>query len=268
MRHAGPADRLLDAAERLVIAHRGASVEAPENTLPAFALAVELGADAIELDVHLSADGEVVVLHDPTLDRTCARPGAVAGLTTRELRAVDAGAAFTPDGGRTFPFRERGVHVPTLAEVLEAFPGVPLLVEVKTPAAMDALAALVRRHGAEGRVVPASAHHEALLAFRDAPFRCGASGRDIARLFFGSLFRAPSPPRGAYGLLAVPLRWRGLEVPVPRFLRAAHRLGAAVHVWTVDDTGTAMHLWKRGVAGIVTNDPRSMVRALAGFGGR
>ncbi len=267
MRRDGPADRLLRPERPLVIGHRGASSEAPENTLEAFARALELGADALELDVRLSADGEVVVLHDPTLQRTTSASGSVSAMTVEELRSVDAGYNFTPDGGRTFPFRERGVYVPTLEEVLERFPDTPLLVEVKTPDAMRPLERLVRHHGAEGRVVPASAHHDALVAFREAPFRCGASGRDIARLFFGSLLRAPLP-RCGYGLLAVPDRWRGLEVPTRTFIRAASRVGASVHVWTVDDPALARRLWDRGAAGMVTNDVRVMVGEAKGRGAR
>lgn len=261
MNISSPADRLLSPDRPLVIAHRGASIEAPENTIAAFERAVELGADALELDVHLSADGQVVVLHDPTLDRTTNARGPVAARTVSDLREVDAGASFSPDGGRTFPFRERGVYVPTFAELLERFPDVPLLVEVKTPAAMAALADVVRHHGAERRVVPASTHDDALHAFRQPPFHCGGSRRDIARLYFGSLVGAPLPRSSRYGLLAVPYRWRGLHVPTPRFIRAARMAGAAVHVWTVDDPDTARRLWESGVSGIVTNDPAVMCEA-------
>jgi len=202
----------------------------------------------------------VVVMPDPTVDRSTDASGHVASRHASGLRERDAGYTFSIDGGRTFPFRGRGLHVPTLHEVPESFPELPLLVEVKTPTAMSALADLVRHHGAEGRVVPASSHDGALVAFRQAPFRCGGSRRDIARLYFGSLLRAPLPRRGRYGLLAVPDRWRGLEVPTSGFIRAARRLGAAVHVWTVDDPATARRLWSRGVAGIVTNDPAAIVR--------
>lgn len=236
-------------------------MEAPENTMAAFERAIALGADALELDVHVTADDEVVVVHDPTIDRTTGAPGVVASMTSKALRTADAGFTFSPDGGSSHPFRDRGLRVPLLAEVLEAFPHTPLLVEVKTVRAMGALERIVRRHDAAGRVVPASEHHGALTAFRASPFRCGASGRDIARLYFGSLVNAPLPRRVPYGLLAVPHRWRGLEVPTPRFIRAAGLLGAAVHVWTVDDPAAAIQLWQRGVSGIVTNDPGQLVVA-------
>src|SRR5919109_2850030 len=129
----------LDPHARPVIAHRGASARAPENSLPAFELALEAGADALELDVHATADDVAVVVHDPTLDRTTSATGAVATLPLERVRAADAGARFSPDGGRTFPWRGRGLRIPTLDEVLVAFPTTPLVIEIKTPRAQDAV---------------------------------------------------------------------------------------------------------------------------------
>lgn len=253
-----PAARLVEPGARLVIGHRGASAHAPENTLVAFALALEQGADALELDVRVTVDGTVVVLHDPTVGRTTDGSGAVAQMRAADVCALDAGARYTSDRGRSHPYRGGDVRIPTFAEVLDAFQNVPLLVEVKTAAAMGPLAAIVRRHDALHRVVPASAVHRALTIFRTDPFTCGASMRDIAQLYFGGLIGL-RPKRAPYRLLAVPDRWRGLAVPTARFVRAAHALGAAVHVWTVDDPRLAQKLWRNGVAGIVTNDPAAIV---------
>lgn len=120
----------------LVVAHRGASAQAPENTLEAFALAVAQGADAIELDVHLSADGELAVVHDPTLNRTTDRTTTVATASMADLKTADAGWAF-PGAAGDYPFRDKGITVPTLPEVLDWLPpGVGLAIEIKaTPAA-------------------------------------------------------------------------------------------------------------------------------------
>ncbi|HEX6434369.1 MAG TPA: glycerophosphodiester phosphodiesterase family protein, partial [Gemmatimonadales bacterium] len=106
---------LLDLAARPIIAHRGASGSAPENTMAAFTLAIEQGADAIELDVRLTADGVPVVLHDTALDRTTNRSGLLHDHTLAELRAVDAGARFTLDRGRSYPFKEADVRIPALS---------------------------------------------------------------------------------------------------------------------------------------------------------
>src|ERR687883_338619 len=126
---------LLDPNAHPVVAHRGASARAPENTLRAFKLALEEGADALELDVHATTDGIAVVVHDPTLDRTTDATGTVSKLPLERVRAADAGARFSPDGGRTFPWRGRGLRIPTLDEVLVAFPTTPLIIEIKAASA-------------------------------------------------------------------------------------------------------------------------------------
>lgn len=104
-------------------AHRGASGLAPENTLEAFRIGVEAGARGLELDAHMTLDGEVVVLHDPTVDRTTDGSGAVAEMPLADLRRLDAGYRFSPDGGSSYPYRGRGLRIPTLAEVYDEFPG-------------------------------------------------------------------------------------------------------------------------------------------------
>jgi glycerophosphoryl diester phosphodiesterase len=175
-----------------------------------------------------------------------------------ELQRADAGHRFTPDGGRTFPWRGRGVRIPTLAEVMEALPHTPLLVELKSAAVRHAVRRVLAEHDASHRCIPASALHAALDCFREAPFRCGASTPEIARLYFGTACGLPRPA-ARYGLLAVPLRHRGLPVATGWFVRAARALGAPVHVWTVDDPAVAGALWGRGAAGVVTNVPRVMV---------
>lgn len=251
---------LLTFGDRLVIGHRGAPTLAPENTIESFRIAMDRGADALELDVHLSADGVPVVIHDPRLDRTTGHPGQVAALTVDEIQAVDAGATFTPDGGCTYPWRGRGVRVPTLTEVLHALPGVPLLIELKTPAAQEAVRRVILEHDAVERTVPAAASRAALTAFRDPPFRCGGSAREIGRLFWGTAFRLPNP-RPRYATLSVPHRYYGLLVPTARFLAAARRAGTPVHVWTVDNPLQARHLWARGATGMVTNVPGRLVKA-------
>jgi glycerophosphoryl diester phosphodiesterase len=128
----------------IVVAHRGASTAAPENTMEAYRLAVEQGADAIELDVHLTADGQLVVIHDETLERTTDGTGAVVGHTMDQIRALDAGATFAGVDG-SFPHRGRGLGVPSLPEVIEWLPaGIGLVIEIKARGAVDEVVRLLR----------------------------------------------------------------------------------------------------------------------------
>jgi len=247
---------LLDPTAHLVIGHRGAAAHAPENTLESFRLARSQGADALEFDVRRSADGVAMVFHDAALDRTTDGTGALADRTCAELQALDAGFHYITDGGTTLPYRGRGVRVPTLREVVDAFPDTPFLIEIKEAAVQDAVAEVLREGGAAHRSVVAGSDWRALLRFREPPFHLGASRRDIARLYFH--LGSPDDQCRNY---AVPERYFGLPIPTRRFVRAAARRGATVHVWTVDDAASARRWWKNGVCGIVTNRPDVMVAA-------
>jgi len=184
----GQCNPLLDLSARPVIAHRGASGWAPENTMPAFELAARQGADAFELDVRLTRDGVPVVLHDAALDRTTDRSGLLETLTYQELGEVDAGYRFTPDR-RSFPFRAREVRIPMLRQVLRSFPEVPLLLELKEPAAQESVRQVLLEERAVERCVLASEQHEALHLFREPPFATAASGTEIGALYRAVWFR-------------------------------------------------------------------------------
>jgi glycerophosphoryl diester phosphodiesterase len=251
---------LLDPSARPIIAHRGASGRAPENTMRAFELALEEGADALELDVHATADGIPVVMHDPTLDRTTNATGVIAALPFERLREVDAGYRFTDDRGRTFPWRGQGVRIPTLAEVLTTFASVPTVVEIKSALASEAVERTVRELGAADRCLLMSFDARALDRFRAPSWLTGATSEEAARLLSSALFRRPHG-EVRYRALSVPERWRGLPVPLGVLSSAARRLGRPVHVWVVNSPAHAVGLWRRGVAGVVTNYPREMREA-------
>ncbi len=192
--------------------------------------------------MRLSRDGVPVVIHDATLDRTTDARGPVAARTADELARLRVGDT---------------VGVPTLELVLREV-GLPILLEAKEPGAQEAIAGVLLKTGAANRVVVASAHDEALGAFRQPPFLVGASARDILRLWLAPLQGVPDLRCVAY---SVPWRHRGvLTVPTRRFVANAHSLGASVHVWTVDNPSIARRLWSRGVSGIITNDPATLKR--------
>lgn len=246
---------LADCDAHPIIAHRGGAGRAPENTLAALIGARALGADAVEFDVRLSRDGEVVLMHDPTVDRTTSGRGAVRDLDAAVLAKLDAGARFTCDGGRSFPFRGQGIAVPRLADVVAALPDMPLLIELKEAEALAPTVAILERLGAVERSVVAAADIRGVAPARGGRLGTGASSRDTASLLFG----LRTPDRLPYEALCIPERHWGLPLPIARLAARARRRGAATHVWTVNDPRAARRLWKAGVAGIITDVPDLMV---------
>lgn len=228
--------------------------------MESFRQAVELGVDALELDVHLSADGEVVVIHDPTLDRTTSGSGRVEWMSVSQLQAVDAGARFTKDHGASWPYRGTGVRIPTLDEVLSAFPKTPLIIEIKAHQAALATRALIERHGAQDRCLVASFEAEALAPFREGGFRTGATQGETARLMAPAL-AGRLTERPPFDAMCIPRAYRGIPLPIAAFARSLGEFGIPVHVWTVDDVEVARRLWDVGVSGIITNEPLQMLGA-------
>ena len=251
---------LLDLEAHPVIAHRGASAFAPENTLVGFERATAFGAEAFELDVHVTADDIPVVIHDPTLDRTTDRCGAVAAMPYEAFRDADAGARFTSDRGATFPFKGRGVRVPTLADVLGMFPDTPCIVELKTPRAAPAVRRVVAAAGASARCILASFDERALEPFDSPPWIRSATRAETLSLVSRALVgRAPRPAR--YRALTIPTRFNGIPIPMRMLAGAARRVGCPTHVWVIDSPELSLTLWGQGVCGVITNRPGAMLAA-------
>jgi glycerophosphoryl diester phosphodiesterase len=240
----------------LVFAHRGGCALAPENTLAAFDLGLAAGADGLELDVHLSADGIPVVHHDATLDRTTSASGALARLTAAELARVDAGCRFA--GGGTFPFRNQGVGIPALAEVLRRYADTRIIVEMKVDSREmgEAVALAVRRASAAERVCAAGYGARSAAAARAAlPDMASSACHAEVRL---AVYRtwARWPVRAArYGGYQVPEHNGLLRIVSPRFIGYAHEVGLKVQVWTVDDERDMQRLLEWGVDGVISNRP-------------
>jgi glycerophosphoryl diester phosphodiesterase len=182
----------------LHISHRGGSLLAPENTLAAFRMAVErYHTQVLETDVHLTRDGELVVAHDATLEHCTDGVGAVADYTLAELQRLDAGHAFSPDGGHTFPFRGQGVRMPSLREVLRAFPGLRFNIEVKpdVPRIEDAFFQVLREEGALERVCVGSELDEVgERLVRAMPDACHFYPRDALAAFVLAVRAGEQPP--------------------------------------------------------------------------
>jgi glycerophosphoryl diester phosphodiesterase len=250
------------AAERpgvQVIAHRGGAGLRPEETFEAFAHAAGLGADMFDLDVRATADGAIVCLHDPTVDRTTDGQGPVAALRVDELRKLDAGYRWTDDGGKTYPYRGKGVQVPTLEEVFKRHPRMRVVVEMKVRTAEFArsLCKLTRGAGMSQRALVASFDYGTLDAFRQAcPEVATSMSLREAQVFFGlsvlRLSAAYSPDAVA---LQVPERFSGVEVLTPVLVRAAKNRNLRVHAWTINDEEAMRRLVREGVDGIMTDRP-------------
>lgn len=251
-----------DSSRPLVFAHRGGCALGPENTLAAFDCGLAAGADGLELDVHLSADGEVVVCHDATLDRTTNATGPVAAHTAAELARLDAGCRFR-DANGDYPFRERGIGVPTLREVLHRYPDIPIIVEMKVDSAElgQKVAAEVRDANARDRVCAAGFGQRALAAARAAlpGMPTSACHPEVRLAVYRSMAGWP-PRRTPYAMYQVPERAGLIRVVSPRFLRHAHEAGLRLQVWTVDDDRDMQRLLDWGVDGLISNRPDAAVR--------
>jgi glycerophosphoryl diester phosphodiesterase len=248
-----------------VIAHRGASGEYPENTLPAFRAAAEAAVPYFELDVHMTRDGHVVVSHDPDLARMCGLDAQIHQLDLTELKRADAGYAFRLPAGEEsarFPFRGRGIQIPTLAEVFAAFPDRRYVVEIKQgePSLAAALLEVVDRFGMRPRVLIAGEHQGPLDEIRAlAPsIPTGMPYREIAD-FMRSLAPDAEPYAPLGEALQVPPEFESWRLVTPESVAAAHRLGLEVHVWTVNEPAEMRAMLELGVDGIITDYPARLL---------
>jgi glycerophosphoryl diester phosphodiesterase len=251
----------------LVIAHQGGDGLFPSNTLYAFEAAAKLGVDVLELDVHSSKDGELVVIHDDTVDRTTDGTGNVNELTLAELKTLDAGYAWSPERkDESFPYRDKGITIPTLEEVFQNFPDYRVNVEIKqeTPSIAQSLCDLIRQYEKQDHVLVVSFSDKAMGEFRVAcPEVVTAGGPGevrtfyiLHRLFLGGLYRASADA------FQVPEYRDNLHIVTRRFVEDAKRKNLEVHVWTVDESEDMQRLIDLGVNGIITDRPDRLLELL------
>ena len=260
----------LQREQPLLFAHRGGSALAPENTLTAFRVGASFQADALELDVRLSADDVVMVFHDETLERTTNGVGKVREHTLAELKALDAGYHFTNDNGATYPYRGQGVTIPTLAEVYAEFPDLLINVDIKDPLpeAAERLAEVIAEAGATDRTIVGSFHDDILTHFRKiAPDVATAAGETETRAFYFlqwlKLGRLHRPLSDVY---QIPPRYGRFQLATPSFIASAHKLNQAVHFWTIDDPAEMRGLLDMGADGIITDHPDLALEVFREYG--
>lgn len=244
----------------LAFAHRGGGALAPENTLAAFDRGLALGADGLELDVHLSSDGVVMVHHDLRLDRTTNLRGPINQRTAENLAEADAGWNFRRDDG--YPFRGLGIHVPTLAEVLARYPGARIIIELKTGSKelAQAVVAVVRAAAAVERVCVGSFDVRGLRIVRalEPAVATSAARGEVIRALIKVWCRRPLS-HAPYVGFQVPERSGRTRVVTPALVTAAHRAGLGVQVWTVDEAEGALRLLAHNVDALITDRPDIVV---------
>lgn len=243
----------------LVIAHRGGAGLWPENTIYALEQANKLGADLSEIDLHMSRDGVLVVIHDDTLERTTNGQGRVQDFTFAELKKLDAGYHWTADEGRTFPFRGQGLTIPSLVEVFHAFPERPLNIEIKqsVPPLFAALRDVIYQYAKTKRILVSAFHPRLMKVFRRlCPEVATAAHEDeIRQLAKMSRFYLESFCTIKADSFAVPY-----SKVTPRLIHAAHKLGKRLDVWTVNEPDLMQQLIEWGVDGILTDFPDRLLK--------
>jgi glycerophosphoryl diester phosphodiesterase len=274
----------------LNIAHQGGEIEAPSDTLYAFERARRLGADVLEMDLHMTKDGHVVVMHDETVDRTTNGTGSVEDLTLAEVKKLDAAYWFVPDVGTTHSaapdeyvfrgvatgqrrppkgYRANDFTIPTLDEVLRAFPRALINLELKPTTRMTGrlepeVARLLRGFGRTDDVIVVSFLDHSLELFKAiAPEVHTATATGQAGLFWASS-QGPAPglPNPRHVALQVPIEFNGIHVLHDSFIDDAHANDLAVHVWTINDEATMRSLLAAGADGIMTDRPTLLERLL------
>ncbi len=251
----------------LVIAHRGGSALWPENTLHAFERAVRMGANALETDIRGTKDGQIVLIHDRTVDRTTNGSGPVRQLTLTELRGLCASHNWSPHGeARHFPLRGKDIRIPTLAEAFAAFPDTRMHIDIKerNPAIIRPFCQMIREYGKSEQVLVASFHADILKAFRRiCPEVATSASKPEIRLFYGlSQVRLGAFYSPHVGAIQVPDSVGRIRIVTRRFADTAHKHGMKVYVWTVNQIGDMRRLLNLGVDGIITDFPDRLLMSL------
>jgi glycerophosphoryl diester phosphodiesterase len=266
----------------LNISHQGGEDEAPSATMYALERTMQLGSDMLEVDIHTTKDGKLVVIHDSTVDRTTNGSGQISGMTLKQVQALDAAHNFVPGEGvesdapesayrfrgirtgeRKPPpgFRANDFRIPTLAQVMRRWPTVPINIEIKGNADTDqasynrnaeTLAAFLNRLGRTRGIIVASFNDAALERFNQRAPRIDLAPA-IARVAAFKL--ANVPPGPAFKVFQVPMSFNGITVTDQDFVDRAHGIGMGVHVWTINDPPTMRELVGLGVDGIMTATP-------------
>jgi len=243
---------------RRLYAHRGAAAERPENTMPAFERAVEIGVDAIEMDVHLTRDDQLIVAHDDTAARMAGVHAAWTALDFAQARRLDAGWGFIASDG-TRPFAGKAITAPSFSDVLDAVPDMRINVDIKGERAVAIMLDLIRSKRADDRVTLASFRLRTLVSARRRGYggETALSQGEVATLFgLPAMLWRQLPFTGTAA--QVPVHAGRLRFDRASFIAKCHSIGLRVDFWTIDDRAEAARLLELGADGIMTNDPGAL----------
>lgn len=255
----------------LVIAHQGGELLAPSNTMASFENAANMGVDVLETDIHITKDGHLVTIHDPSVDRTTNGKGNVADLTLAELQALDAGYHFKDLDGN-YSFRGKGVYIPTVEEMFQRFDDMKIEIEIKDdnpPERIEEIAPklwkLIEKYQMEEKIIIGSFDQKILQTFEKyAKGRVAiTAGRQEVKSFvvFHKFFlRNLYVPK--VDAFQIPIEDSGFDLTDQRLIDGAHRLGMEIHYWTIDDPKTMEKLIDAGADGILTNRPDLLLKLL------
>ncbi|WP_420642223.1 glycerophosphodiester phosphodiesterase [Candidatus Leptofilum sp.] len=255
----------------MVIAHQGGEWLRPSNTLAAFDHAVELGVDVLEMDIHQTKDGVIVLMHDDTVDRTTDGRGTINEMSFAEIRALDAGHYWTDDDGATYPYRGQGIQVPTLEEIFQNYPNMRMNIEIKqeTPSMVRPFCQLIRDYNMEEKILVATFHQATVEEFREVcPHVITSMVEPEIQLFFGlntvflgALFQAPGTAFQVPRTSSLPIIGE-VDVLTERFIRVANSHNIQVHAWTINDPAEMERLIGLGVNGIITDRPDLLLEVI------
>jgi glycerophosphoryl diester phosphodiesterase len=255
----------------LVIAHQGGELLAPSNTMTAFKKAAELGVDVLETDIHITKDGHLVTIHDPTVDRTTNGTGFVADLSLKEVQQLDAGYHFKDLQGN-YSYRGKGVRIPTVEELFQQFPNMRIEIEIKDDNPSERLNEiskklweLIKKYNKEDQVLVASFNQEIieLFKFYSNGETAVASGKQevtkfvlLQKLFLLGFYRPQADVH------QIPTQESIFDLGKESLIKGAHKHGVNVHYWTIDDKETMRQLLDAGADGLLTNRPDLLLEVL------
>jgi glycerophosphoryl diester phosphodiesterase len=225
-----------------------------------------MGVDVLEMDAHMTSDGQIVLMHDDLVDRTTNGTGLVSDHTLAEIKALEVAGNWTQDDGAAYPYQGQGLQVPTVAEVFERFPDYPMIIEIKqdSPDMTGPFCDLIRQYDMAEKVLVPSFDDNTIKAFRAAcPEVATASASNETRAFvIAGFLQATNLLTPAFQAMQVPESSGGIPVVIAPFVTNAHRYNLQVHVWTINDPADMERLIQMGVDGIMTDRPDLLIPLL------